>query len=440
MKKTLSKILILSLALLMALSMAGCYLFFSEEPEDVPETFTYTLLPDSGDLADNVDFNSPTENGSFNRLAAINAVARSVVAISIQNSVGTSYGSGVIVDIDASGKTSDQFYILTCHHVISGEGNITVSVPDKNSRNTGDENYDKNFEFTGTIDNNKSMHAGSEITLVGGDKDSDVAVLMLDLKGNENVKAEDIVACQIPKDDYVIQLGEDVFAVGNPSGMLPMTVSNGIISYIDRLVTVGSVGDMNLLQIDVQINHGNSGGALFNYYGQLVGITNAGSDEYDGLNYAIPYKNTTNVKEDQGFVTIAKQLIATKTDSNYGYISGRWMLGVTVKEEALENGGVRLKVEEVIKNGNAEESGMLAGDIITKITYKNADGETKMDDITTSAGLSAALSEIKKAYKIGDSFSMTLARIENGQYVSKTIDFKLQVEYIFCDTGERPKV
>jgi S1-C subfamily serine protease len=309
-------------------------------------------------------------------------------------------------------------------------GNITVSVPDKNARNLGDDDYDESFVFTGVIDN--EIHSGKEITLVGGDKDSDIAVLKLDLSSNKKVSKEDIVECQVPDSDYTPRQGEEVFAIGNPSGILPMTVSVGVISYIDRAVTVNSVGDMTLLQIDVQTNHGSSGGGLFNCYGELIGITNSGSDEYDGLNYAVPHKNY--YVEDSGFITIAKQLIATKTEDNYGYISGKWILGITVKEQKKENGELYLQVESVEVASNADSAGIRKGDIIASVEY---DG--KKVDITGNASLSSALYEIRKTHGFGKDmkgeFFISVYTKENQEYVLYKRTLAIKKEYIFCDTG-----
>ena len=440
MNRKISKILVLILAFAIALSAAGCNLFAGEVLTNNPVPVYVTNLPDSKDLEDNVDMPTDGALTSQEKLAAVKKVKRSAVAIKMDNDGAVSYGSGVIVDIDlkdGSGnqvETDDEFYIITCHHVIAAMGNIIVYVPDLNGRNVGDENYDEKFVFTGVIDN--KMHDGNDITLVGGDKETDVAVLKLDLRNNNDVTKEDIVECQVPDDSYIPEQGEDVFAVGNPSGILPMTVSLGVISYIDRAVTVSSIGDMTLMQIDVQTNHGSSGGGLYNYRGQLIGITNSGSDDYDGLNYAIPHKNYH--VEDNGFITIAKQLIATKTKDNYGYISGRWNLGVTVKEQKNDNGDAYLTVESVEKASNADSAGIQKGDVIRTINYNGANGPVKVD-ITGNSSLASALYEIRKTHKLGDSFNITVYRKVGTEYTPYNLKLQLLKEYIFGDTGVYPE-
>ena len=76
--------------------------------------------------------------------------------------------------------------------------------------------------------------------------------------------------------------------MGNPTGYLPGTVTKGIVSYINREVSVEDIGTMTLIQVDAAINHGNSGGGLFNLAGELIGVVNSGADDYQGLNFAIP--------------------------------------------------------------------------------------------------------------------------------------------------------
>jgi len=443
MNRKITKFLVLIIAIVMLTSVAGCNLFAGEVLTNEPEPVYVTNLPNSSELTSSVDFPSDNALSSAEKLEAVKKVKRSSVAIKMDNQGSVSYGSGVIVDIDLKDKdgkqveTDDEFYIVTCHHVVAGMGDITVYVPDLNGRNIGDQDYDEKFIFTGVIDN--KIHDGNDITLVGGDKETDVAVLKLDLRNNNDVTKADIVECQVPEDTYKPEQGEDVFAVGNPSGILPMTVSAGVISYVDRLVTVNSIGDMTLLQIDVQTNHGSSGGGLYNYRGQLIGITNSGSDEYDGLNYAIPHKNYyVEEGKDSGFITIAKQLIATKTNDNYGYVSGRWILGVTVKEQKLESGATALVVESVEKANNADSAGMKVGDVIKYVQYNGENGQNKVE-ITGNASLASALYEIRKTHKMGDFFYIYVYRMVDNEYKQEMLKLQLLKENIFCDTGVYPQ-
>lgn len=437
MKKILNKLVVMILAFVTALSFTGCSLFESENTGGTNNPGE--RLPDSTTLSSTVVFDTLDDSERVDDLSlAAEKVFRAGVAINIQSTTSTSRGSGILVDIvsqDENGQvleTENEFYILTCHHVIADGGDITVYLTDKNGRNFGDIGYDTAFVFNGIIDN--KIHDDKPITLVGGDKESDVAVLKLDLSKSMNgVKPEDIATVSAPREDYLPKLAEKVLALGNPGGALPGTVSVGVVSYIDRQVTL-DIGNLVLLQHDASIDHGSSGGGLFNAYGELIGITNAGSDTLNNIFYAVPHKHQT-LEKDNGFVTIAKQLIGSKTATNYGYVSGRWMLGITVNEITDQFGGVYVSVASVVEGSNADHAGIIYGDIITSVTYVNASGETIETDVSTNASFAAIVNEIKKTYSIGDSFTIGIKRLELNRYVNKSLTVTLAEQNIFCDTG-----
>ncbi|MBQ7349038.1 MAG: trypsin-like peptidase domain-containing protein [Clostridia bacterium] len=428
MKKILSKLVALTLAALTCITFAGCSLFLEDSflPKD---------LSDSNKLAQFVTLNSQSENGRtlLTRVQAINKVERSVVAIKMSYTTssgkGSSSGSGVIID---NGSTDDNiFYVLTCHHVISSGGDIAVYVPDVNARNLGDSDYDDKFAFTGKIDN--TVRKSDEISLIGGDQNQDIAVLKLDVT-DTGVSKDDIVCSVLPPDSYEMQRGEDVFAIGNPGGSLPMTASNGIISYLDRESVISSVGYMILTQIDVQINHGSSGGGLYNYYGELIGITNAGSETLDGINYAIPYKNSYS----GGFVQAAKQLIATYYDhfeeKNFGYVSGSWSFGITVSSSSST-----ATIASVVADSNAAKAGLKDGDVIVGFSFEK-DGYSYREVVTSKSELESCMYTLKKYLMVGDTFTVEYRRYTGGwgnSYTTNTATVNLTEQLIFADTGYR---
>ncbi|MCQ2387428.1 MAG: trypsin-like peptidase domain-containing protein, partial [Clostridia bacterium] len=299
----------------------------------------------------------------------VKTVKRSSVAI--KSTSGN--GSGVLVDMGEYGKNdSNEVYIITCHHMIDKKGMITVYIPDKNG------NYDnKDYTFGGEIGDKiytdekiKYVDVGEAdvaVTLVGGDKDSDIAVLQLDLNkcaisGNK-LSISDLVLAKLPSKNYKMELGEKVFAVGNPTGTLPGTLSVGNISYLEREDEfISDLGNMNLMQIDVSINPGNSGGGLYNLKGELIAITNAGSTAYTNINYAIPYE----LSNGNGYLSIASKLISTKTDTNYGYVEGRKeKMGFTTSQSfnyLLDR--YELTVSAITVGSVAEEVGLKVNDII----------------------------------------------------------------------------
>ena len=427
--KKISKILTVILAVLIAsIAVGGCKIFdFSQGGNNNQQNQGAEISTHS------VEFNtiSQSERAEMSLVDAVDKVNRSAVAIKI----GSARGSGVIVDVnklDEDGNiidTPNEFYIITCNHIIETGGELTVYLPDENGRNVGDDDYNTQYAFTGVIEAQK--HTDKSITLVGSDKESDVAILKLNVSGSP-VTADKIVKAPISPEGYKLRQGESVFAIGNPSGQLPMTVSSGIVSYLKRTVNISGIGEMVLDQIDLSSHHGSSGGGLFNMYGELVGITNSGSDEFVGLNYVIPFEITTGSRSGNGFINIAKHLIATENSYNFGYVEGRWSLGVTTAEYQ-GNPNAYVKVEGLTNVSNAKDAGIEVGDIVLKFIYRINGVENKID-ITTNESLASAMSVMKTHFSLGDSFDIQIYR--NGG--AQTITINLVHQHIFMDTGVYP--
>ena len=211
----------------------------------------------------------------------INMVDNSVVEIRTQY-VTTSYyqyvtsgaGSGVIIGSfqrEGTKNEHDGYYIVTNAHVITNDNgkeanSITVALRD-------------GTEYTATVK--------------GYDSDGDIAVLMI----NESEK--DLVCASFADNSDNLVVGETVIAIGNPLGKLGGSVTTGIISALDREITVDGK-KMNLLQIDAAINPGNSGGGLFNMKGELIGIVNAKStgSDIEGIGFAIPSNDACKLSTD----------------------------------------------------------------------------------------------------------------------------------------------
>ncbi len=365
-----------------------------------------------------------SEREELSLIQAIEKVERTSVAIKISGGAG----SGVIIGVKDA--VSTDVYIITCHHVISSGGDITVYLPDE------DCNYDNSdYIFTGTID--AEIHQNNAVTLVGGDRVSDIAVLKIDLNlpassGNK-LSSDKIVRANVPVPSYSARKGEEIFAIGNPSGSLPGSVSSGIVSYLERDALVNDVGNMKLMQIGVSTNPGNSGGGLYNLYGELIGITNAGNTNYDETNFAIPCE----LSNGNGFVNIAKHLITKKTSTNYGYVPNRWEIGVSVEEISLGLNGSYAKISYV-KNGSNAYGKLLVGDRVNSVSWqfngKNeyqivADGTNFTSAVSCFAFCSALMrTELEK----GDTFIVNVSR---GAY-SVNVEIAINVaNYIFCDTG-----
>ena len=225
--------------------------------------------------------------------------------------------------------------------------------------------------------------------IVGYDTDCDIAVL--------KIKAEGLTAAEFGDSDK-LRLGESVIAIGNPLGFeLFGSVTTGIVSALDREVTIND-STMKLIQTDTAINSGNSGGPLINSYGQVIGINSSkisssyysDSASVEGLCFAIPISHAQKVIND---------LI------NYGYVTGKPMIGITgkdVTEEVSQAYGipVGVYVRAVVEGSAADLAGIRVGDVIIAIN-----GET----VTTYDELNKA----RDNYKAGDAITITVTR--NGQ-------------------------
>ena len=265
-------------------------------------------------------------NGDAMSIAQIaQKVGPSVVEVTTEavqtNGIFTQYvtngaGSGVIISEDG--------YILTNNHVVEGQSTVKVTTSDK-------QQYDA--------------------TVVGTDDKTDIAVLKIDASG--------LTPAVIGDSDGLV-VGETAVAVGNPLGTLGGTVTDGIISALDREVTVNNQ-TMTLLQMSAAVSPGNSGGGLFNERGELIGIVNAKSSgqNAEGLGFAIPV-NTA--------IQVAEELI------NNGYVTGRPAMGVTVlsindAQTAFQYGvnQAGVYVQSVNEGGAADKAGLQPGDRFVSI-------------------------------------------------------------------------
>ena len=285
-----------------------------------------------------------------------------IVSIRAYQNGGGATGTGVIMTADG--------YIITNYHVIQGSYEVEVLLSDD------------------------SVH---KALLVGGDQTNDLAVLKID--------AADLTPAEFGDSD-LLKVGDLALAIGNPLGEeLRGTMTDGIISAISRDVNVDG-NTMTLIQTTAALNSGNSGGALLNDRGQVVGITNMKMTSYsgsaEGLGFAIP---TNTVK------TIVDDLIA------YGHVPGYPTLGIlgsTMDQERAAASGlvVGVYVQSVTAGSDAEKQGMHAGDVITEC---NGQAVTSVDDINA----------IKAGFQAGDALTFRVYR--NGEYLD--LEVKLVERY-----------
>lgn len=265
-------------------------------------------------------------------------------------------GSGFIISADG--------YILTNYHVIEGSNSITVTLYDGTS-------YDAE--------------------IIGFDQSNDVAVIKVD--------AQELIPVVLG-DSAKLNVGDDVIAIGNPLGELTFSLTRGIVSALDRKITLSSGVTMELIQTDCAINSGNSGGALFNMYGEVVGITNAkyssssSGASIDNIGFAIPMNEVRGIVES----------IITN-----GYIVKPY-IGVsvnTVSQEALGYGlPAGASVQKVVEGSPAEEAGLAVNDIITKINDTEIKSSGDLVDYISACAPKDVLTV--SVYRQGETLELTL--------------------------------
>ena len=265
-----------------------------------------------------------------------------------QQTTSAASGSGFIL--------TENGYIVTNYHVIEGANSITVNT------------------YDGT---------GYSAKVVGYDESNDLAVLKIEATGLSPV---------VLGSSSSLNVGDTVLAIGNPLGELTFSLTTGVISALDREVTFSGGTVMSLLQTDCAINSGNSGGALFNLYGEVIGITNAkysGSTSsgasIDNIAFAIPIDSVRSIVES----------IVEK-----GYYAKPY-IGVSVSDVDANSQKLGIPagaaVRDVTRNGPAANAGLRANDVITAI------------DGTEISGVSDLRRVISKAHA-GDVLTLTVWR------------------------------
>ena len=285
-------------------------------------------------------------------------------------------GSGFILTADG--------YVLTNYHVIESSNSISVTLYDGKS-------YDA--------------------ALIGYDESSDIAVLKIDAEGLTPV---------VLGDSDNLNVGDSVVAIGNPLGELTFSLTSGAVSALNREITLSNSVTMNLIQTDCAINSGNSGGALFNLYGEVIGITNAkysGSGtgaSIDNIGFAIPINSVMNIVE---------SIIEN------GYIAKPY-IGVSVTSVSSETQSYGLPkgaaVKAISEDSPAEKAGLQINDIITA-----ANGTTieSSDDLVRLVGDLYDGAELQLTiYRQGETVELTVIVGEKIQSALGSEDDQAQVQ------------
>lgn len=327
----------------------------------------------------------------------VDKVMPSIVSITsmsveeVQNFFGGTYertsegaGTGIII-----GQTDTELMIVTNNHVVEGSDTLTVTFNDESS---------------------------VEANIKGTDSTYDVAVIAVPV---ESVSADTMEQISVATlgDSTTLKVGEPAIAIGNALGY-GQSVTTGVISALDRQVstTNSQTGETQesgakLIQTDAAINEGNSGGALVNINGEVIGINSAKliGDSVEGIGYAIPISDVSDLIQ-----SLMSQETKTRVDE-----ADRGMIGITgisvsdaFSQEIDMPAGVY--VTEVTSGGGAEEAGMTRGCIITGING-------------TTVGSMDALQQQLAYYAKGETVTLTIQIPQtNGEYEESTIDVTLK--------------
>lgn len=316
------------------------------------------------------------KNYSETGVSVAQKVLPSVVGIKVEYSVSSIFNKNMTSTGEAEGSgiiISQDGYILTNNHIVNNTSTSSFY-------EVGDAN-----KVIVTLYNDETEYEG---TIVGTDEQTDLAVIKIDKTG--------LTAATLGNSDNV-QVGEFAMAIGNPLGM-QSSVSSGMISAVNRKVTSDGI-TFNLIQTDSAINSGNSGGALVNSKGEVIGINTlkmSGSG-VEGMGFAIPINSAKPIYE---------QLIQyNKVKRPYIGISGRDLDEKTAKANNLVVGVYVLSVEEF---SSAEKAGIKIGDVITSIDEKTI---TTMNE----------LNEVKNSHQIGDEIKLKIYRNNSEKEITLTL-------------------
>lgn len=332
--------------------------------------------PSQSSSASTIDYNNLNPNlvslssYSDTGVAVAQKVLPSVVGINVEYSVNTIFsrntstasaaGSGVIISSDG--------YILTNNHVVSSS----------NSSSNGYYTLGEATKLTVTLYNDETEY---EAKIIGTDAQTDLAVIKIE---KDNLSAATL------GDSDSVRVGEWCMAVGNPLGM-NSSVTTGSISALNREITDSDGTNYTLIQTDTAINSGNSGGALVNSNGEVIGINTikASGTGIEGLGFAIPINSTKSITKDliehKKVIRPYIGVVATNvTDS-------------TIKANPTAKLVVGCYVRQIEDYSPAEKAGIKVGDIITKIDGKEV---KTMDE----------LNNIKNTHKVGDTVQLVVTR------------------------------
>ncbi len=303
----------------------------------------------------------PQQNESFDAAEIYKNNVDSVVSIEVSTGYSKGYGTGFIV--------SEKGYIVTNYHVVEGSTSVYVTLYDESTYSA---------------------------EVIGYEESNDIAVIKIEPKGE--------IKSVVYGRSTDLQVGNDVFVIGNPLGDLTFTLTRGVVSALNRLIDTGTSFTINMFQTDAAINSGNSGGPVFDEHGYVVGIASAkyAAASIEGLSFCVPIDDVRSMID---------EII------NKGYVSGKPVIGVSVYDKEITTFGFiqsersinGAKVAAVGSSTAASDAGIEVGDIIVE-----AGGES----IKSVSQLRTVLAD----YRSGDTIKLKLNRDNKYIEVSLVLD------------------
>lgn len=344
----------------------------------------------------------------------LNALSERVAALEEEESVLTtapSAANGGVTVSSGGGLSPSSIYDMACKQVVGISSEITYTnffgmsstsaVSGSGFVLTADGYVLTNFHVIETplksnADITVMLHDGTKYTasVVGYEQENDVAVLKIEGENLAHVTIGD-------SDD--MNVGDEVYAVGNPLGELEFSMTTGHVSAKDRLISTESSSEpINMFQFDAAVNSGNSGGPVFNNKGEVVGVVTAkySSSGVEGLSFAIPINDAANIAND----------LITK-----GYVTGKAYMGISLRNDYTSmyanyyGWPVGAMVAEVNSGSCAEAAGIKAGDIITMVGDKEVES---YNDLKSAV----------RCFSAGDTTDITLYRAGESVTLSITFD------------------
>lgn len=373
--------------------------FFSDKYATKAELKTLNIKTTQDNLAETIGTVNTTiiDDSSIDIADVVEAVMPSVVAITSTSIVDSYYnpfynggsyqvsgaGSGIII-----GTNDTELLIVTNNHVVEDTTSLTVQ-------------FCNDVSIEGAY-------------IKGTDSDNDLAVVAVLLDNIDEETISSISIATLGESDE-LNIGETIIAIGNALGY-GQSVTRGIISALDRVISLDS-GDMTVIQTDAAINGGNSGGALLNLSGEVVGInvaktsSSASGTSVEGMGYAIPVSQVKDIIDE--LMNMETRHPVAESEKGYLGINYNNVIEVDNETSDMYRIPVGVYIRELDKNSVLAEVGISEGSVITKINDKDIEC---WEDMTDELAY----------YRAGEKINITISYMGNGKYEEKVYQVTLK--------------